>query len=183
MLKRTAVYSLFWLLCLFCLLGSRGVAYAQENSQEYQVKAAFLVNFARFIAWPENAPSPEGGEITFCIAGKNPFGTALNALDNKQINSRSIKVVYAPTFQNLPLCNLLFVGGTENSYDLKQLLPRITKGPTVTVSDIPGFVEAGGSIEFVIKEDRLSFIINNSDLKQRGIQASASMLDLAASVR
>jgi hypothetical protein len=172
----------YLLLCPLFFMSSVDLLRAQEVNQEYQLKAAFLVNFSRFITWPEQSFSPEQQEITFCIVGKNPFGATLGAIENKQINGRNIKVVYADSFQKLPQCHLLFVSRSEYN-DLGFLLSRISIKPVVMVSDIPGFVDAGGSIEFVIKEDRLSFIINNSDLKQRGIQASSSMLDLAASVR
>jgi hypothetical protein len=172
----------FLLLCPLFLMGSFGLLWAQEINQEYQLKAAFLVNFARFITWPVQSFPPEHQEITFCIAEKNPFGITLDAVENKKINGRNIRVVYTDSFQKLPQCHLFFVGRSESN-DIDSLLSRISKKPVVTVSDIPGFVNAGGSIEFVIKEDRLSFIINNSDLKQRGIQASASMLDLATSAR
>jgi hypothetical protein len=140
------------------------------------------VNFSRFITWPEQSLPPEQSEITFCIVGKNPFGTSLSAVENTKINGRTIKVLSSDSFQNLPECHLLFISKSEDSH-LSSLLSRIGTKPVVMVSDIPGFVDAGGSIEFIIKEDRLSFIINNSDLKMRGMQACASMLDLAASVR
>ena len=177
-------YRLHWflLLCPLFLLGSFGLLQAEEVNQEYQLKAAFLVNFSRFITWPEQSFSPEHQEVTFCIAGKNPFGATLSAVDGKKISGRNIRVVFADSLQKLPQCHLLYVSSSEKN-ELASLSSRVGYRPVVTVSDIPGFVAAGGSIEFVIKEDRLSFIINNSDLKQRGIQASAAMLDLAASVR
>ena len=184
MFKRQHHYRYLWplLLCPLLLASSLGFLRAQETSQEYQLKAAFLVNFARFITWPAQSFLSEQQEITFCVAGKNPFGTTLSVVENKKINGRDIRVVYADSFQKLPQCHLLFVGSSEGK-DITTLISRIGHGPVVTVSDIPGFAAAGGSIEFVIREDRLSFIINNSYLKQRGIQASASMLDLAALVR
>jgi hypothetical protein len=169
-------------MCPLFLTGSFGLLRAEEVGQEYQLKAAFLVNFSRFITWPEQAFPPEQQEIIFCIAGKNPFGSTLSSIENKKVNGRNIKVVFADSLQRLPPCHLLYVSNSEKN-DLASLLSRIGRQPVVTVSDIPGFVVAGGSIEFVIKDDRLSFIINNSELRQRGIQGSAAMLDLAFSVR
>lgn len=96
-------------------------------------------------------------------------------------NGRNLRIISADSFQKLPQCHLLYISQSEKS-DLDALLSRTEQQPVVTVSDIPGFVTSGGSIEFIIKEDRLSFIINHSVLKKRGIQANASMLDLAASV-
>jgi hypothetical protein len=184
MLKRKHPYRFLWflLLCPLCIIGDFGPLRAEEVNQEYQLKAAFLVNFSRFITWPEQSFPQEQPGITFCIAGKNPFGTILNAVENKMVNGRNIKVVYADSFQKISQCHLLFVSKAEH-IDLDSLFSRIGKKSMVTVSDIPGFVDAGGSIEFVITGDRLSFIINSSNLKQHGIQASASMLDLATSVR
>jgi hypothetical protein len=172
----------FLLLCSLFLMVSSGLLRAEEVSQEYQLKAAFLVNFSRFLTWPEQSFPPEQQEITFCIAGKNPFGATLSAVEGKKINGRNVKVVFAGSLQRLPQCHLLYVSSSEKN-DLAVFLSRIGQNSMVTVSDIPGFVAAGGSIEFVIKDDRLSFVINNADLKKRGIQASAAMLDLAVSVR
>ena len=172
----------FLLFCLLGLIGSPGHLWAQEVGQEFQLKAAFLVNFSRFITWPEQSFSPEQQAINLCVSGKNPFGTTLNTVEDKTINGHKIRVLYADSPQKLSQCHLLYVSTSEKS-ELNAILSRLGRQPVVTVSDISGFVDAGGSIEFVIKEDRLSIIINNSNLRQRGIQARASMLDLAASVR
>ena len=180
--KHLCRFLLGLLFCPLCLISSSTLLRAQEASQEFQLKAAFLVNFTRFITWPEQAFSPLQQELNLCVAGKNPFGSALNSVEHKNINGHAISIVYAESLRKPQQCHLLYVSSSEKS-DLQSLLSHLDHQPVVTISDIPGFVDAGGSIEFVIKEDRLSFIINNSELKQRGIQAGASMLDLATSVR
>jgi hypothetical protein len=63
----------FFLLCLLCFFGSLGIVRAEEISQEYKLKAAFLVNFSRFITWPEQSFAQEQQEFTLCVAGKNPY--------------------------------------------------------------------------------------------------------------
>jgi len=173
---------------LFCvlwlgLLGSCGALRAEDSAQEYQLKAAFLVNFARFITWPESSFSSEPQELIFCVVGKNPFGSALLAAEAKKINGRKPKVVYVDSLQKVPACHLLFIGKSENTEVAASMLERFGKQAVVTVSDMPGFANAGGSIEFVLKENRLSFIINHSAMKQQGVQTSASLLNLAASVQ
>lgn len=171
----------FLLLLLLCFLGTLGPVRAEEITQEYKLKAAFLVNFSRFINWPEQSFEPGQQAFTICIVGKNPFGSTLHAVEGQKINGRILRIVVADSFQKLPQCHMLYISRSEKN-DLNALLSRTAQQPVVTVSDIPGFVNDGGSIEFVTKEDRLSFVINNSVLKKRGIQANASMLDLAASV-
>lgn len=170
------------LLMTLCLLAGVRTAGAQETAQEYQLKAAFLVNFTRFITWPEQSFAPELPELIICVAGRNPFGNALNGVENKKIGGRSLRVVTADSLKNIPFCHLLYVSRSEDA-NLNILATHLGRQAVVTVSDISGFLKEGGSIEFVTKENRLSFAINNSALKQRGIQASASLLDLAAAVQ
>src|SRR5690242_5620191 len=54
------------------------VAFAQDR--HYQLKAAFLVNFAQYVEWPADAFSPENSPFVFGVLGDNPFGTALKDL-------------------------------------------------------------------------------------------------------
>jgi hypothetical protein len=184
MIKYKLPHRFLWLLLLwpFYFLSTPGLLQAEEIPQEYQLKAAFLVNFIRFITWPEQSSAEGQKDITLCIVGKNPFGSMLHAVESKKINGRNIKVVDTEPSLNYSQCQMLYIGKSEKG-EIDTLSSRIKQKPVVTVSDLPGFVAVGGSIEFVTKDDRLSFIINNSALRQRGIQASASMLDLAASVR
>ncbi len=175
---------LAWLLVLslFAVFFNLGMVRAETTMQEYQLKAAFLVNFARFITWPEQVFPPDRQDFQLCVVGADPFGTALRGLETKKINGRAIRITRVDSLKHIPQCHLLFVSKSEKDR-LGQLSANMEKRAVVTVSDITGFVNAGGSIEFVTEKDRLSFIINYSALKQQGIRANASMLDLAASVR
>jgi hypothetical protein len=174
----------FWFLLLFalCFMGSLGVLHAEDTEQEYKLKAAFLVNFARFITWPELSFSPDQSRFTLYVAGKNPFGAALNGVDTKKIGDRVPQVIFVDSLNKVPQCHLLYVSTSEEK-NLKNFITRLGQQSVVLVSDLPGFAKIGGSIEFVTQEDRLSFIINHSALKQRGIQVSSSLLNLAASVQ
>ena len=163
-------------------LGPPGALRAEEIAQEYQLKAAFLVNFAKFITWPPQAFPPSQQEFVLCVAGDNPFGTALSTLESKTIGGRAIRVVQVDSLKKVPPCHLLFVSRSEEA-NLGQLASGPGRRAIVTVSDIAGFVKAGGHIEFVTKGSRLSFTINHSAMKEQGLQASASLLDLAAAVQ
>ena len=44
------------------------------TSIEYKLKAVFLLNFAKFIEWPDQAFSDKASSIAICIVGKDPFG-------------------------------------------------------------------------------------------------------------
>jgi hypothetical protein len=116
------------------------------------------------------------------VAGDNPFGTALNGVEAKKIGGRTARVVFVDSLKKVSQCHLVYVSASEKN-DLDNLINRLGQKPVVTVSDLPGFIEAGGSIEFVPQEDRLGFIVNQSALKKRSVQVSSSLLNLAVSVR
>jgi len=171
------------LLCLLIFLSSAVALRAEDISKEYQLKLAFIVNFARFITWPEESFSPENPQVTLCVLGKNPFGNALGDVDGKKVGERTLKVKNIETLNKEQQCHLLFAGQSEAA-SLAGLVARILNHqPVVTVSDSAGFAAAGGVIELVLKDDKLSFVINNTAMKERRVQASSSLLNLAASIR
>lgn len=176
-----AKFKILWL-CLILFLFDSGGLQAQEPNQEYQVKLAFMVNFARFISWPEGSFAPEYPELTLGVVGDNPFGSALDGVRGKTIGNRFLRVQTNESLRTGQHYQILFISQSETNR-LAALFNSLGHQPVVTVSDIPGFVAAGGDIEFVLIDDRLSFAINNKQLKGKGIEVSSSLLNLAASVR
>lgn len=179
MIIRLLTPLLLWLLLLF----SVGVCptFAADSSQEYQLKAGFLVNFIRFMTWPDKAFATSDADIVLCVVGINPFGGALSGVNQKKIGQRKIRVVYAQSLESVPLCHLLYISQSMEK-KLDALHARLADQSLVSVSDISGFAKFGGGIEFISKKNRLSFIINYSALKKRNIQVRASLLELAVSV-
>ena len=163
------------------LLGSSALQ-AEEISQEYQLKLAFLVNFARFISWPEESFSQSNDQLNLCIVGDNPFGTSLQGVDNKPVGSRRLKVNVLQSEAEADTCQLLYISQSTLNR-LPELNTNLATKPIVTVSDTAGFISSGGAIELLIKDERLTFVINNTKLKDLGVVASSAMLNLAASVR
>jgi hypothetical protein len=172
---------ILWL-CLLILFGGPGRVQAEDSPQEYQLKLAFMVNFARFITWPDESFTPAQPQLTLCVLGKNPFGNALGGIEGKKVGDRTLKVKQLEALGKEQQCHLLFISQSEAG-SLASLEPALGRRPVVTVSDIPGFAVAGGSIEFVVKDEKLAFIINNSVMKDRGVQAGSALLNLAAAIR
>ena len=170
------------LLCLVLLVASSGFGRAEEAAQEYQLKLAFLVNFTRFISWPAQSFSAAQSNLNLCVLGANPFGDSLGGANGKKTGQRTIVVRQVDSVVDSPQCHLLYISLSEASH-LASIIPALEHQAVVTVSDIPNFTKLGGSIEFIIQDDKLSFIINNSRLKQLGIQTSSAMLNLAIAIR
>ena len=148
---------------------------------EYKVKAAFLLNFAKFITWPATAKPADA--FTLCIVGTDPFGAALSGIESKEVGGRKVQLRFpATTADDLGQCRMVFVSRSEQK-NIARIVGLLNELPVVLVSDVEGFVESGGLFQFKDQGGRLSFIINNSKAKKQGLNISSSLLNLAMEVQ
>lgn len=170
------------LAALLVLVGLRVPAQAEDSAVEYKIKAGFLLNFAKFTSWP-TIEGAGAAQFTLCVVGVDPFGSALAGVSEKQVDGKNIRLLRASAAsEELSQCRLLFVSRSEQ-HNLEELLRSVARKPILTVSDLAGFAEAGGTIELKNREGRLSFIVNNSKARESGLRLSASLLNLALEVR
>ena len=145
---------------------------------EPQAKAAFVYNFARYIEWPERLFASREAPLVICVLGRDAFGAALTALESRQVQGRPVKVRGGITGDDARGCHVVFV----SDLDGRRLVPilRSLAGQSVlTVSDVDGFIDAGGAIGIVHGEERLQFEINRSVLERAQLKASSNLLKLA----
>ncbi|MFT5697692.1 MAG: hypothetical protein ACI8ZB_000546 [Desulforhopalus sp.] len=153
-----------------------------ETAIESKVKAAFVVNFARFISWPEALFSEATEPLVICTVGMDLKGAAFAGIETKKIKGRSIVLKnFRSLDENMETCHLLYVKRGSNE-DLQAYLEKDGTSPVVSISESDGFVALGGTIEFVKVADRLSFKINNTKAKERQLRINASLLNLAVEV-
>ena len=148
---------------------------------EYQVKAAFLYNFAKFVKWPESAFVDPESPVTICILGKNPIIDALQNLIAKTIRGRRIVISHSKNIRSLKGCHILFVAESEKSR-IKHTISKFKGSPVLTVSDVDDFVKAGGMIGMVRVENKIRFHINLVSAQDSGLTISSQLLKLAQSV-
>lgn len=158
------------------------LAHCAEVSQEFQLKGAFLFNFARFISWPQATMQSDEEPIHFCVIGTNPFGSVLSKLENKKIQNHPIKVFYLNGSSAAQKCHLAFYHSAA-SQQHAEISAHFSHQYTLNISDDAGFIKRGGDIEFIREKNKIKFIINNSQLKKRGLRPRASLLELATEVR
>lgn len=166
-----------WLLGML-LVGAPDAALPQARRvAEYEVKAAFLFQFTRFVQWPDT------GDAAFriCVWGSDPFGPALDAVAGARVGARAIVVDRPETTAALAGCQLIYVsadapGGPEAA--LRALAGRAA----LSVASEPGFANAGGGIEFVIRDNRVRMIVNGGVIRGAGLRASAKLLEVAERV-
>jgi hypothetical protein len=139
---------------------------------EYRVKAAYLLNFARFVEWP--ADPADTGPMTICIAGPNPFGEVLNeTLRDEQVNGRAIRARAARDDER---CHILFVPA---GVPPDQYLENAGTQPVLTVGENPDFLRRGGIINFLLEDGKVRFQIDPSNAERGNLRISSRLLRLA----
>jgi hypothetical protein len=149
---------------------------------EYQVKAAFLYNFAKFVEWPSSSFSDANSPLRICVFGQDPFGQELRDIANdKTVNGRKLQVNQVADLQMARTCHILFIASSEKA-QMKQTLESLRGTGALTVGDSKGFVEEGGMINFVLENDRVRFEVNHKAAEQAGLKISSKLLTVAKSV-
>ena len=171
---RMLCLSLVWLLAV-----SSGRA--QESAPtEYQLKAAFLLNFAKFVEWPPAAFAQPTSPIVLGILGENPFGDALErTIQDKTINNRPLVIKPFRSAADATNCHLLFISASEKAR-LPEILAGLGKACALTVSETDRFTESGGMINFIRQGNKIRFQINEVAAKGAGLKISSKLLSLAA---
>ena len=175
--KRIAGAATFLLLFLILLTGAGTGGHAQETP-EYQVKAAYLFNFAKFVEWPDRAFAGPDAPFTICIIGDDLFGGALKALQAKTVKNRKVAVKRVSAPAETGGCQVLFIGPTEEDR-LDELLLSLKGSTTLVVGDMERFARRGGMIGFLMERNKVVFEINDSAAKRAGLELSSQLLKMA----
>ena len=173
------IISMRFLLCLMpVLLGATAAHSATDHSNlEYKVKAAYLYNFTKFVSWPESNP---GDPLNICILGEDPFGYAVDLLENKTARGRPVVVIYMQDIDNHD-CQVIFISRSEADR-LASILQLLANQPVLTVSDIDGFAMKGGCIRLQVVNGKVRFNVNILAARQARLEMSAKLLELARMV-
>ena len=167
------------ILAIGLLLLSRSGMEAQSAAampSEYQVKAAFLYNFVKFVEWP----GPMAGQVGICVIGKDPFQGALErAVEGKQLDGRAFEVRRITDLAPARACQVLFISASE-SKRAADIIEITRPWGVLTVSEIDGFSRHGGMIGFLMEGQRVRFRINAAAASVAGLKISSKLLQLAA---
>jgi hypothetical protein len=177
---RFARFPLVPLVVVAAILSARNVC-AQPVASEYQVKAAYLLNFARFVEWPANV-LPASSPMQIVIVGNDSFGGALDeVLRGKSVNGHAIQLQHVHWDNVLTSYQIVFISTSEEGH-LVQILQYLGNSSVLTVSDIDRFSLRGGAIEFRTVGNRVRFDINRTPALNAQLTISSKLLNVARAV-
>ncbi len=154
-----------------------------QTIDEYQVKAAFLYNFAKFVEWPPQAFKNSTEPIGVCILGQDPFGQALEeVVKGKQIDGRALVVRNISGARQAGDCKILFVSSSERKH-LASILTAVKATSVLTVGEMENFAAEGGVINLRPENGRIRMEINVQAAEQGRLRISSKLLSLAQIVK
>ncbi len=168
---------------LLCLIFSAPLAPGAraEVDKEYQLKAAFLYNFAKFVEWPAPALSGPAAPLVVAVVGKNPFGDELlKSVRGRRIDGHAIMVKFAVDPAAAKGANIIFV-----SAGLARRMPELNRlfgSGVLIVGDSPDAMGQGATIAFKLEGDRLRFEIDMAEAARDGLRISAQLQKLASRI-
>ncbi len=159
------------------IVGLMPIAVA-EPVPEYDMKAAYLYNFALFTTWPSRADN----NVRLCVFGKDRFGGALERLAGNPAIGVRIALSYLPSLQAANNCQILFIDASVRDSAV-EILNQLGKFPVLTVTDSPDLFQAGVMIGLFLENNRLGFDVNYAQAQNVSLVMSSKLLRIARKVQ
>jgi len=149
-----------------------------DRVEEYQVKAAFLYNFAKFVQWPAGAFQNPSEPIAICVLGQDPFGRSLeDTVTGRTIDGRPLTVRNISNIAQSARCHILFVSSAEHKKSAPVLNEIKTPG-VLTIGESSDSVAGGAVINFRLESGKVRFDIDIEAAEREKLRISSRLLSL-----
>ena len=193
-------YILIVLALVLSGLLTAAIAGAEPASNlEYQVKAAFIFNFIKFVDWPAGKASDGNEPMVIGILGKSPFGSAFDPIKDKGIKNRKIVIKQFESFRELQKstgkniselqqqiddmkkCHLVFICDSEKDV-LAEIVESMKGSPVLTIGEMPEMLDRGGMIRLLMENEKVRFEVNLGAAERASLDIRSQLLRLAKKV-
>lgn len=161
-----------------------GAGYAAEPARavpgEYQVKAAFVYNFIKFVEWPADRAA-KGSELQLCVLGEVPVMTPFAELQDQEVIGKRLTVSVLQDPSEVDACQILFIAPSL-SRRMKEVLSTVGGRPILTIGDTDGYARQGVMINMYLDNRRIRFEINAEAARTAGMRISTKLMSLAVTV-
>jgi hypothetical protein len=155
---------------------------AAQAPTEFQVKAAYLYNFLKFVEWPEDAAPDAHGKWVIGFFGESPIdGELTHLVEGKNVLGHELLVKKFQVADDLRACNILFISGSERRR-LPTILAALRGSSVLTVADMDNFIGSGGMVQFVVEDARVRVAIDVGATSRARLKVSSKLLALAQTV-
>ena len=170
---------------IVCFLPAVALCFGASSSRgdvappEPQMKAAFLLNFPKYVEWPAASfPSPTS-PILIAILGDEKVATEFAALcEGKVVEGHPIKLIRNPTAAQFLECHILFIGSNEPR-KTAEIVSQLKLANILTVGESDQFIDEGGMINLALRERRIVLEVNLDATRQTELKISSKLMALA----
>ena len=166
-------------LALFATTGRPSLVSAQSSiAPEYNVKAAFIYNFAKFVEWPDQQPEGPDDPFVLCVLGKGPVRNAFHELKDKRIKNREVDLWYNEEITDPRQCKIIYISASDAGRTA-EVLAAVHGKSVLTIGEAPDFLRSGGIINFTAPGKKIRFEINLQEAVRVRLSISSQLLKLA----
>jgi hypothetical protein len=166
---KTKILLLILLLCFGVYL------FAQHS--EYEVKAALIEKFSRFVEWQVKKDPQKSFKIG--VLGKKNYSNIIEELySNWKIKGRKVEITYPVTDEEIISCDIIFISSSY-THNIKYLLELIANKQILTISDRENDLQNGIMINMYLNRKKVIYDINLTSFRKSGLKVSSLLLDAA----
>lgn len=148
------------------------------GASQYEIKAAFLYNFAKFVEWPADVSRGQD-VLTIALLGRDPFGPVLDQMvTDKTVRGRRIVVRRIASVEEAQGCQIVYVGASEERH-LGEIIRSLAGRSVLTIGETDEFTSRGGIISFRLEEQKVRFAVNLQAAERARLTLSSQLLRLA----
>jgi len=185
--RRSILFGIASLILLLCQIPlSAAPAPDEKRYKEYEVKAACIYNFLKFVEWPRPEDDKDPPPLTLGVFGKDVHRVIEKVLKNRTVRKGKVRVIrltdkdlkdYKAVFG----CDAVFIPDSQKM-DYKKFTARISRKNILTIGESKEFFEGNGTINFVLVDKKIRFEINLAGVRNNKLKISSKILRIAKRV-
>ena len=164
-MKKVVVITLFFAL-----------GWSASYAQSYKLHPLYVFSFTRYVQWPD---AYNQGDFEIVVLGDSPITEELQKMAQvKKVGDRAIKVTKVNGISEIKKCNILFVPNNKSS-QIGEIIAKIGSQPILIITEEPGLTAKGSDINFVTKDGKLAFELNQAAINKQNLKVSNELTRLA----
>ncbi len=145
-------------------------------SQNYKLHSVYMYSFTRYILWPD---AYNQGDFEIMVLGDSPILEELKAMAQaKKVGERPIKITKISNPADIRKCNMLFVPASKAG-KIDEILLKVGTQSILVISEEAGLGAKGSNINFIVKDGKLVFELNQGTINKQNLKVSSELSRLA----
>ena len=154
-----------------------------QQFNEYEMKAAYVYNLAKFVDWPPGTFHGPNDPIAICTLGQGPLAKTLaQAMNGERIGERRVAVQQLSDPQKANNCPILVIASSGRK-QLQSILSGLDAAGVLTIGESEHFLDAGGVVNLKVEDARVHIEINITAAGHNKLHISPKLLSLARVVK